>query len=44
MHKLYCSLREGGNCMSGGNYGGGFALIVVLFIILIIAGAGALRY
>ena len=33
------SKNEGKDCNSGGGYGAGFALIVVLFILLIIVGA-----
>ncbi|MFT0800411.1 YjcZ family sporulation protein [Bacillus swezeyi] len=32
-------MKRGGNSMEGKGYGGGFALIVVLFILLIIVGA-----
>lgn len=37
LHRLEHTLLKGGSTMSG--YGGGFALIVVLFILLVIVGA-----
>lgn len=41
--KICCHIKKGGETMSdaaaGYGFGGGFALIVVLFIILIVVGA-----